>query len=275
VDKNKEDIPVSALYTAATWQWGRLPYADLVTPQGAQAVFRVGNAYMFLYRCLNPQWHSLKHTLLHRHSAINYLLRHAGCRQIIELAAGFTPRGSMVSADQNYCYFEVDLPPVVTLKRACLQRTDQGKAVLLRPNFVLREGDVTHLDFTPAFPAQPSFIITEGLMMYFRRNLQMEIWRRIAEFLRANGGEYVFDYLSRSDEPVRSVLGRGLKRLKNRFNHGETGFPCDDRGRTDIVRDLHRAGFVKVAISDSREIATAWDLPFPRAPSRVTIYQCT
>ena len=41
----KDNIPPSALYTAATWRWGNLPGADLVTPPNARPVFRVVNAY--------------------------------------------------------------------------------------------------------------------------------------------------------------------------------------------------------------------------------------
>src|SRR5262249_31174347 len=113
VDTNKDNIPVSALYTSATWHWGKLPCAELVLPDGAQILFRIVNAYMVLYRWLNPEKFSLQHMLLHRHTAINYLMKQAACRQIIEIASGFSPRGSMASADDNVCYFEVDMPDVV------------------------------------------------------------------------------------------------------------------------------------------------------------------
>ena len=46
---DKDHIPPSALYTAATWRWGKLPGADLVTPPNARPVFRVMNAYLILY----------------------------------------------------------------------------------------------------------------------------------------------------------------------------------------------------------------------------------
>jgi O-methyltransferase involved in polyketide biosynthesis len=265
----KDNIPPSALYTAATWRWGRLPGADLVTPPEAGRVFRVMNAYMSVYRLLNPGWHSLKHTLIQRHAGIEHLLHSSQCRQVIEIAAGFSPRGSAISADPSMRYFEVDLAPVITAKRAMLQATPAGQEVLRRGNFTLLEGDVTAMDWT-RFARCASFVITEGLMMYFDRARQLAIWREIARFL-GHRGEYVFDYLPVPDEPRRSAAGRVLSRLRGPKRHA---FPCDGRNRDEIADDLRAVGFKNVAVHSSVDFARAWQLPHAKAHTRVILYRC-
>jgi O-methyltransferase involved in polyketide biosynthesis len=267
---DKDHIPPSALYTAATWRWGKLPGADLVTPPNARPVFRVMNAYLILYGLLNPGRHSLKYTLLHRHAGIEYLMRESACSQVIEIAAGFSPRGSAISADPSIRYFEVDLPPVIAAKRALLQATPAGRMVLRRENLALLEGDASAMDWG-RFAACPSFIITEGLMMYFDRAAQMLIWRDIAEFLRTHRGEYVFDYLPVPDEPRRSVAGRLLSRMRGPQRRG---FACDGRNRHEIAADLRAAGFNRIAVHPSADFASAWNLPHANAHTRVILYRC-
>jgi O-methyltransferase involved in polyketide biosynthesis len=278
VDTNKDNIPVSALYTSATWYWGRLPCADLVIPAGAKVLFRIVNAYMVLYRWLNPEKFSLQHMLLHRHTAINRLLTQAKCEQVIEIAAGFSPRGSMASANPVLNYFEIDLPDVVALKNKQLLSSSAGSAVLARDNFKLLPGDVTQLDFEE-FPPRRSFVITEGLMMYFNRAAQLQIWKRIADFIASNGGEYVFDYIPIDDEPPRSRLGTALSRLRDRLfakqlrEKGPT-FAYDERTRMQVADDLRSAGFQQVDVYSSAEIAREWSLPHSNVKTRVIIYRC-
>jgi O-methyltransferase involved in polyketide biosynthesis len=267
---DKNNIPPSALYTAATWRWGKLTGADLVTPPNARPVFRVFNAYLTLYGLINPGWHSLKHTLLHRHAGIEHLLRESKCPQVIEIAAGFSPRGSAISADPSIRYFEVDLPPVIAAKTALLHSTPAGQTVLRRENLALLEGDITAMDWR-RFAASPSFIITEGLMMYFDRAAQMRIWRDIAEFLRANRGEYVFDYLPTPDEPRRSFAGRLLSRMRGPKRRA---FACDERNRHEIADDLRAAGFKSIAVHTSADFASAWNLPHAKTHTRVILYRC-
>ncbi len=274
MDTNKDNIPVSALYTSATWHWGQLPCTELVLPDGATGLFKVVNAYMVFYRWLNPEKFSLQHTLLHRHTAINHLLEQAACPQVIEVAAGFSPRGSMVSENTAVQYYEVDLPDVVALKRRRLSETEAGRVVLARPNFALLPGDITQIDFLAAFPVRRSFIITEGLMMYFKRAEQLKIWQKIARYIAANGGEYVFDYIPLDDEPPRSALGNALSNFKNFCSSKEPTYAYDERTRMQVADDLRAAGFREVDVYSSADIARDWRLPHSDIATRVIVYRC-
>ena len=64
MDRNKDNVAVSALYTSAVWQWAGLPGAELVTPPDAERVFRFVNGYMRFYQRINPHIFSLPHQLL-------------------------------------------------------------------------------------------------------------------------------------------------------------------------------------------------------------------
>lgn len=275
MDRNAQQIPYSALYTSATWQWGQFPCAEIVIPKGARSLFRMVNAYEFLYRWLNPEKFSLKHTLVHRHAIIDALLARSACRQVIEIAAGFSPRGCMVSADPTYRYFEVDLPEVIALKRRQLQESAAGRAVLSRPNFKLLEGNITALDFAANFSEEPTFVISEGIMMYFKRDAQMSIWRNIAQFTQQHGGEYVFDYIALDDEPPRSRLGQLFSDLRQWLTKHPPPFAYDDRTRLDVVADLHEAGFGRVETIDSGEVSRDWSLPHAEVRTRVITFHCS
>lgn len=272
--RNEENIPHSALYTAATWKWGGMPCAELTTPEGAEKLFSLVNAYMKFYRFINPAKYSLHHTLLHRHSMINYLMERSGADQVIEVAAGFSPRGAYVSQSPHKHYFEVDLDDVVRLKQIQLQKSEAGIGVLKRPNFSQLSENILSLDFSTTFPRRRSFVITEGLMMYFSRAEQQQIWRRIAEFINWEGGEYVFDYIPLDIEPDRSVVGKVLHQVKEWLGGDGQGYCYDQRTRFDIREDLLEAGFKSVDIIESQEKSKSWKLPHGQVPTHIIVYQC-
>lgn len=274
MSRDEKQIPHSAMYTAATWQWGKLPCAGITMPVGADKLFSIVNAYMRFYRFINPAKYSLHHTLVHRHSMINYLLEQADCPQIIEIAAGFSPRGAAVSASSNRQYYEVDLSEVVEHKRQQLKQSEQGRAVLARPNFHQLACSILEIDYHKTFPLARSFIITEGLMMYFERSEQMSIWTSIADFIRQYGGEYVFDYIPRDIEPERSRVGKLLHGIKERLGGDGQGYCYDGRTRWDVRKDLLEAGFNQVEVLESDTMIDRWGLPHADEKTHVAVYRC-
>lgn len=210
MDKNQENIAVSALYTAGVWQWARFGGADIATPKDAGTVFKVVNAFHRFYRWINPLTYSLRHQLLHRHAAIDRLIADSGCTQVLEVASGFSARGLRFSAEPKLRYVEIDLPDMVAAKRRQLARSAAGSAALARPNLEIRAGDVFEIDYAAESARAPTAVVTEGLMMYLRRDQQMPLWKKIADALRVRGGVYLFDYIPLSEEPPRSLLGRLL-----------------------------------------------------------------
>lgn|GEM_PF-2981699 len=271
---DKNNIAQSALYTSGTWQWARLPEADLVTPANAAKVFRMVNRVLVIYRWINPQVYSLRHQLLHRHTAIDHLRADSGCTRTVEVACGFSPRGAHVSGDPAQEYVEIDLPAMVAHKRAQLARTPRGQSVLARPNLHLMAEDVRQLDFAGRFGDRPTAVITEGLMMYFQREQQLPIWRSIAELVNQSNGVYLFDYIPLSEEHPRSFFGRMLHYLRIEVFKLKGDFAYDARTRSGIEDDLRACGFEDVTSYSTGDIAQSWHLPEAHVPSRTIIYRC-
>lgn len=274
MDKNQENIAVSALYTAGVWQWARFGGADIATPKDAGTVFKVVNAFHRFYRWINPLTYSLRHQLLHRHAAIDRLIADSGCTQVLEVASGFSARGLRFSAEPKLRYVEIDLPDMVAAKRRQLARSAAGSAALARPNLEIRAGDVFEIDYAAESARAPTAVVTEGLMMYLRRDQQMPLWKKIADALRVRGGVYLFDYIPLSEEPPRSLLGRLLQFFFAKVLRMRGDFAYDQRNRDEVASDLRAAGFERVEIVDTGEVARRWHLAHAEVPTRTLIYRC-
>ena len=173
MDRNKEQIPYSALFTAATWQWAGLASSAITTPEGAQGIFRVVRGYNDLYRLLNPDSYQLHEMLLHRHTVINRLIRNAGHPRIIEVAAGFSPRGCEFSRNPAIDYHEVDLRQVVRRKREQLLSSADGRAVLLRSNYQLKHWDEVS-NYAEMLLAAANISTDDQIIAHFYRGKAMQ-----------------------------------------------------------------------------------------------------
>ncbi len=271
-------LSVTALYTAETWRWGKLPCSELLASDDGRTVFRVTNFALAVARVFSWKLRSLKHSLLHRHTMIDHLLRAAGPVQVLELAAGLSRRGATFSDDPAVRYTEVDLPPVVARKRALLERTEAGRAVTARSNLRLVEGDVLDLDLTPlSDPARPLFVIAEGLLMYLTPDQQRAIWTKVRALIDSapdggtRGGHLVFDLIPACEEPKPGPIGRALAWLMKRFTSGQ-GFERDARTRDDIARELKQAGFDEVELFEPAAVAHSWALPFPAVRTQQLLF---
>lgn len=281
------NLSVTALYTAATWAWGGLPGAELFASEEGRTVFRVTNLALAIARLFNRDLRSLRHALLHRHAMIDHLLRASGAREVVELAAGLSRRGATFSADPGVRYTEVDLGPMIAQKRALLERTEAGRAVLARPNLHLVEGDVLEVDLssTTAPPRlrnrtseDPLFVIAEGLFMYLRPEQQRALFREVRGLFGAPGapsgersGTFVLDLVPACEEPEPGPAGRALGWLMKRFTGGK-GFERDARTRHDVAAELRQAGFDDVEMIEPAAVAGQWGLPFPDVPTRQLVF---
>jgi O-methyltransferase involved in polyketide biosynthesis len=272
------DLSITALYTAATWQWGGLAGSDVLATPEAATVFRVTNAAL---RLANPlQRPKLPYALLHRHVLIDRLVErageHAGVQQVIELAAGLSARGVRMTARDTLSYSELDLAPVIQKKRELLNRSASGAAILARSRFSLIAGDALSTPLEPLVRTDHGvvMVIAEGLLMYLDAPTQRRLARRIAQLLHGTGGAWVFDYVPPSEQPPPGVAGRVLGALMRRFTGGR-GFARDLRSRWEIVHDLQAAGFTTVEVLEPQRIARIWKLPFPEVPTQQLVFVCT
>ncbi len=269
------DLSITALYTCQTWQWANFGGAELLASSRSQQVFDATNAALWLARRLRPELPSLPHSLAQRHAILDALVAQAGCSRVLELAAGLSRRGATVSADPHFDYVEVDLASVVQQKRALLQRSAAGRAVLERPNLRLVSGDVAAIDLEALVPgAAPACVVAEGLLMYLDAAAQRALWTRLATLLRARPGSwFVFDLVPAIEQPQPGVVGRVLDRLFQRFTGGAR-FAFDHRGRSALVNELHAAGFAEVELFEPHMAPADWQLPFLDQPTQTLVFAC-
>jgi O-methyltransferase involved in polyketide biosynthesis len=273
VTAKQGDLSVTALYTSQVWVWGGLSHAHLFASPDAKHVFDATNAALAAARMFDHKLAPLRHSLLHRHTMIDHLLRESGYRHVIELAAGFSRRGAATTSDAHVQYTELDLPHVVERKRELLQRTDEGRAVLARPGLRLVEGDVETVALEPfARPGEPVFVIAEGLMMYLTGDARHRLLTKVRQ-LAATAGElrFVFDLTPTSEQSESGVAGRVLEEAIKRSTGGR-GFERDARTRDDIVTALREAGFDDIEVVTSSDIAHAWNLPEPDRRTQVVLF---
>ena len=265
-----KDLAATALYTSATWAWGKLAHAKLLDWTNARLVFRITNFFLWI----TGKGGKLPYALLHRHVLIDRLLEQSGARRVVELAAGLSRRGVTMTADPSMSYVEVDQAGVFEAKRALLSRSAEGTNVLSRSNLVFVSADVIHMSFDEVAPAgsTPLFVIAEGLLVYFGADTQNALFRKIAAYLRANvGGSFVFDFVPASEQPPPGAGSRFLDWLLAAFTRG-AAFVRDKRTRDDIASTLLACGFDEVEMIEPCNVAEARGLPFPNVRSQQLVY---
>jgi O-methyltransferase involved in polyketide biosynthesis len=267
------DLLVTALYTSQVWTWSGFPYAHLFANSDAKRVFDATNATLAAARIFNRKLAPLRYSLLHRHAMIDYLLRESGYRHVIELAAGFSQRGSAATSDPNIHYIEIDLPYVIKRKRELLDRTDEGRAVLARPGLRLAEADVETVtldDFVR--PGEPVFVIAEGLLMYLATHTRRDLFAKVRQLAATTGKlRFVFDLTPTTEASEGRIVKAALSAATKRGTGGRT-FERDAGTRDDIVTALREAGFDDVAAVTAGDVAHAWNLPHPHRRTQVVLF---
>jgi O-methyltransferase involved in polyketide biosynthesis len=273
----KGDLSITALYTSQAWTWGGLSCANLLATPEARAVFRITNVVLFLAGLLRRGLPSLRHSLLHRHTMIDRLVRDEEPRRVLELASGLSRRGAAFSADPALHYVEVDLPHVVAKKRELFSRTEEGRRILDRHNFELVAADVAEADLAPYAGTDARLaVIAEGLLMYLPPDAQRQLFvkvRRLFGTPKEPAGLFVFDLVPACEQPPPGWVGRALEAMMKRFTGGRT-FERDERTRDDIAADLRAAGFARVDMIEPRQVAHEWSLPFADARTQQLLFVC-
>jgi O-methyltransferase involved in polyketide biosynthesis len=271
--QNTGNLSVTALYTSATWNWGKLPNAELFDHAEARRVFRVVNAVLGVARPFIGLRSPLPLALLHRHTLIDVLVRASCSERVLELASGLSRRGVTFSSDPRIDYTEVDRPDMVAAKRRLLERTHHGRAALGRPNFRLLSADVqtTDLGRLSVPDGAPLFVIAEGLLMYLDADAQRRLYCAVAARLASDGGTFVFDFVPPCELPPPGRVGRGLDWAMKRWTGGQ-GFAHDERTRDDVIADLARCGFDRAEAIEPHDVALALGLPHPNTPTQQLVF---
>jgi O-methyltransferase involved in polyketide biosynthesis len=128
-------------------------------------------------------------------------IRNGGFKQVVEIAAGYSPRGLMF-AGEGIKYVEVDLPNV-SREKAEMCKHDSPKPTFLAVS-------VTASDFVDRVmevcdPALPTVIVNEGMSMYFSRADYIKVLRNIRALSERLNAVYLTDVVR--DARSKSWLG--------------------------------------------------------------------
>ncbi len=185
-------ISPTAHYTGQIWIRNGLADSALGTGLG-RVLYRVVQPMMTL-AAPSLGGLTLETYLLDRHRAIDSLLDNAiegdGVRQVVEIAAGLSPRGYRYARshrEAGLLYVEGDLPAMADRKRRTLWAAD-----LQPPNHRVVDLDILTVDGVNCLEAVlereldqslPTVFIAEGLLSYFDGETMRTLWPRLASAL--------------------------------------------------------------------------------------------
>jgi O-methyltransferase involved in polyketide biosynthesis len=243
-----ESISPTAHYTGYVWARNGLSHPELETLEG-RVLFESLRLPMAVEGALGRP--TLERYLLARHRAIDALLERAieedGIGQVIEVAAGLSPRGwRFTERYPDLVYVEGDLPGMVERKREALERmgslSDRHRVVeldALRPRGATSISGVVR----PLARSRGLAIITEGLLSYLPREAVDGIWRR---FARAAGrfatGRYISDIQL---ETGMTPEARAFRVLLSAFVRGRVYIHFESAEEVEAA--LLRAGFASAS----------------------------
>lgn len=131
-----------------------------------------------------------------RYKAIEQVRSQFHATQILELASGLLPRGTILSQHPEITFIESDLPAMIQQKQQLAQQL-----VGERPNLHFLAIDATRnlnsLRLNHYFqPDQPVTILCEGLLMYLTFAEKQQVFANVREILQTFGGVWITPDLS-------------------------------------------------------------------------------
>lgn len=198
--RTPKDISLTARYTAAVWDQIRLPYASLFDDWRGRAMVRASVAVGGVLP-RNIGTFLIDGALVPRHLFIDDFVRQGRYTQVVEVAAGYSPRG-MLFANEGLHYVEVDRPAVMQEKAGIVTGM-----IARKPTFL--GVDATSPDFVDQVmaacrPGRKTLLITEGLSPYFARHDFVGVLRNLHRLAVLLDATYVTDFY----RSVRSSLLR-------------------------------------------------------------------
>lgn len=261
-------ISITAHYTAYVWKEAGFPEAEHFATERGRLLYRLGEAAFGPARLfgLRPP---LDAFLVPRHKTLDHLAREAGLKQYLEIAAGLSPRGLAFTRDPEIRYVEADLPRMIAEKRAICER------VAKRPNHFFEAVDLMRDDLSALpsiLPGEPTVVITEGLANYFPGEVYGAMLRKIAAFLRRQGGGvYLADLHDRRSSESYGVFGRYFRTIVGIIARTSPHLHVEDpeHGR----RVFREAGFDRVEVLSPRDYARELGFQVDGRRDPVSIYR--
>jgi O-methyltransferase involved in polyketide biosynthesis len=273
-------ISFTAFYTGEVWRRHGLSVPFLASKQGR-----------LLWLAGRPmEWAGLallggnnETLLLQRHHIIDHILEKAileeGFTQIIEIACGLSPRGTIMSrrfAGSDIHYVEADLPGMAGRKRHLLEKAGELNARHRVIDIdILARGTPDALESVFAReldPKRKTLVITEGLINYFDYATIRGFWMRLSSVLKGfPAGIYVSD-LYPNFQWHRSVkVANAFKSLLAVATRSSVTLHFESEQA--VHEGFAEAGFASTRVHLPESYYGVLDIPVMRAPSLVRVIE--
>lgn len=253
--EDSANVSPTAHYTGYVWARNGLSHPAFATIRG-RLFHTVLRPPLALSKALGGP--TLEGLLLARHRVLDQRLRDAidtgRVTQIIELAAGLSPRGWRFAAEygRRIHYIETDLPGMAARKASVLDRAQGGSPrhrVIDCDAFALEGPHSLAAIAATLDPEQGLAIITEGLVNYFSTEDLRGLWARIAATLSGfRHGLYLSDIHLGADN--RGAATRRFAKLLSLFVRGSVHLhfrDSDDARQALLAAGFHTAELLRPA----------------------------
>lgn len=146
-----------------------------------------------------------------RYKLIEELLRRQPVYQVLELAAGLSPRGMNMEPSLHGPYVELDLPGLSALKRYLVTRLTERAVIGELPRLHLVAGSALDADdirraASHLTPGRPVAVVMEGLLPYLTFEQKAVLARNVHEIVSRSGGLWIS-----SDGYYKSMLAHARR----------------------------------------------------------------
>ena len=130
-----------------------------------------------------------------RYKTTNQIIAREGITQMLEIAAGLSPRGLAMTDDPDVMYVATDLPEMLEQEKA-IAGAILARLNIQRPNLHFSVANALDRDevlqaATPFQSDKPVVILTEGLLPYLTRTEQATLAANVHELLASYGGVWI------------------------------------------------------------------------------------
>lgn len=150
-----------------------------------------------------------------RFKLVDLLLRENGTNRILEIAAGFSPRGIAMSQDGAITYVEMDLPDVAHQKRAIIRRMQEQSMIGERANLYVTEGNALNAEAIQGaahmLGTGPVAVVNEGLLRYMDHDAKVTIATNIRCLLSDVQGVWITPDVTAKGMNAKCVLEAAVR----------------------------------------------------------------
>ncbi len=195
-----------------------------------------------------------------RFKLVNRLLKQHRAKQILEIAAGFSPRSMDFARDPSVEYAEMDLPGVMNEKRAVVEELVKQSKIPRYPNVHFYSGNALNMEdllaATKPFRREPIAVVNEGLLRYLSFEEKAIVGENVHQLLERFGGVWMTPDLSVRPEGTFGLPEEAMKELTDRIERitgieiGKNYFENEGAARAffeNIGFAIERHGFLEVA----------------------------